>query len=220
MVYLESQDNCITKSLDSAWMELEDRMDSSKDSQWGGFAVELFTDALSWQHTLGDGEELLRLLRDYIKRIYDYEEFCIRSSMTGMEAFKKSLSPSQSWRLAQINQANRLATYEAKARGEDNFLIRVYSKRGANPWIDRCNSRAVCRTHRLSAPRAHRSASRPTFTQSGGGSGGDDGDSDQPPEPPQLRHPLALPLNHLAFNPSHPWHCPGSRRVAGGRRAA
>jgi hypothetical protein len=168
---LESRDNYIIKDLNRAWIELESRIDSTP---WGKLADELLCDALAIQAEFGDGEELLHLLRDYIKRVDNYEESLRKSDGESMEDFEKSLTPSERRRLAHINEANRIAAREAMARGENNFLVKAYLREQPNPWATRCNS---------SVPRVRefRSAPRPTFTQNGGGgSGDDDGDSDQP----------------------------------------
>jgi hypothetical protein len=222
MTYLESQGNCITKRLDDAWIRLE----SLVGSECGEMADELFCSALGWEEKLGDGEELLHLLYDYIKRIEDRCDYMERVDSQNMEDFEKSLTPSDRRRLAQINEANRQAAREAKARGEDNFLIRAYLRKEANPWMDHCNSREVSHTHRLTLPRAreHSSPAKPNVSgnipKSGGGDS-DDGDSDcsDPPEPP---YPVTSPLTRSKQPDSipHLWRRPGCWPVPGRGLAA
>jgi hypothetical protein len=203
MVYLESQDNCITKDLNRAWIELENRIDSTP---WGKLAEELFCSALDIQEEVEDSEELLRLLREFVKRVDKFEKSYLATSAREEEIHHKLLSPSDRRRLNKIHRANRAAAREAKARGEDNFLIRVYLRKQPNCWVNHYNSRGLCR--------AHRRASRPAFTQSGGSDSGN-GDSDCS-DPPGPSHPVTSPFPRLKQSNScfSPWPRLGSCRVS------
>jgi hypothetical protein len=205
MVYLESQDNCIIKDLNHAWIELESRIDSSP---WGELADELFCDALIIQDTFGDSGELLRFLGESVKRVDEFQKSYCVASARDWKIREKLLSPSDRRRLNKINRANRSAAQKANARGEkDNFLVRAYLRKLPNNLVNHYNSRGLCR--------AHRHASRPTFSR------GKDDDASDCSDPPGPFYPVTPSFSRAKSNNSlSPRRRPGTCRVPERGRAA